>query len=1131
MVKKKLSKNKKNFSKKTLGGGKKNIVSSKLSPMKKMSRKRFKIKKRKTEKKMNAKMKGGKKRSRKQRGGAAASMPPFGPGSKSHLAMIEAAKAAKQQPRVTSESATDAAMVPAAMDDLLPGATSSFVQPTSVVTITKEEVEDYLLDYYKSRKHNISETAIKRIQPVNRDFYSGNGKKGRLSKCFFDETSTDYDETRFFENEIARLEEAFKKIDFTRLDDRLKKAFEKINFTSLDVSNLNDICCAYCSCHLGFLSVCINTTKSQQHNRVSENIKEVLTDKRSIGYSVIDNSSFKLPAKDKIHYSHYMDYRLEGIGVINYETPETGNLGIAIDELLFLGTVIAANQDGTHDIIRVMDNKRKPAKTDELYSGFNLVRTLINSMFIHLLFKKKVFYSAKEIIVLFELIQRQPDDFLHYDVLEQTVKPNSADTFFKNRFIKLLIKLNLVSAEPQIELPMGIINNKLMSRFELDGAYSNRILSMGIINDTQLLTQKLDRNDFATTANVQRWAQNILVESNQEQEQEQEKDHLLKIVGTDITEAEKATKLVEDEEFKIFCGKMPKQEVNQERFKLPFSMFYPVPCIYISHDAAVSANNDEGAAASPANNARNILSRGLIMTITEKQQVYFTVVPDNPDLYKDESQWITFELIDELSPSSNNKKRNLQLFSAKDVVANCNIHFKKCLHCQKIVENYETKSIDGNWVDFTDLHNVVGCHISAALRLLKIIPDRLYSLGASLNPTQLDDYTPCTAVVVASEDGFSRLSAITELYYGHNYAVPHKLEEKYLLFTPPKSYLEKNNLLPCFWTLTNCLQQLAEYIPSYQSEAMEATSIDRLKEMQLSRQVGRVENEETDVMLVGTRPLMPELDNKKLEGIIITHLNEKHIECDINEDFIEIKFILLTYSSNGETIEIIKLENIKLDTLGIDAYAEKKYKITDLTNEIISGILHDLHYKKIEQDAEDIFFFIKKEVDNVFFSLKEYLQGNRKASFNLSSYNRMEPEEADRHMLISKLTQEIGKSECISFVITKRDRTHIQSLTQKQKQKIRLYNKKTAKIMGYNPPVEATNVTLSPKKNRGVIIHSTEHNPELEPGKRKRKPSNDNDEVSAKTPRFIPKEILSSMSREEMKKQVQILLEAIQEKK
>ena len=77
MVKKKLSKNKKNFSKKTLGGGKKNIVSSKLSPMKKMSkklspRKRFKIKKRKTEKKMNAKMKGGKKRSRKQRGGAAA---------------------------------------------------------------------------------------------------------------------------------------------------------------------------------------------------------------------------------------------------------------------------------------------------------------------------------------------------------------------------------------------------------------------------------------------------------------------------------------------------------------------------------------------------------------------------------------------------------------------------------------------------------------------------------------------------------------------------------------------------------------------------------------------------------------------------------------------------------------------------------------------------------------------------------------------------------------------------------------------------------------------------------------------------------------------------------------------------
>ena len=74
MVKKKLSKKKKNVSKKTLGGGKKNIVSRKLSPRNKISkklspRKRFKIIKRKTEKKRYAKMKGGKKRSRTQRGG------------------------------------------------------------------------------------------------------------------------------------------------------------------------------------------------------------------------------------------------------------------------------------------------------------------------------------------------------------------------------------------------------------------------------------------------------------------------------------------------------------------------------------------------------------------------------------------------------------------------------------------------------------------------------------------------------------------------------------------------------------------------------------------------------------------------------------------------------------------------------------------------------------------------------------------------------------------------------------------------------------------------------------------------------------------------------------------------------
>ena len=61
-----LSKNNKN-PKKTLGGGKKNKVSRKLSP-----RKRFKEGKRKTQKKRYAKMKGGKKRSRKQRGGAAA---------------------------------------------------------------------------------------------------------------------------------------------------------------------------------------------------------------------------------------------------------------------------------------------------------------------------------------------------------------------------------------------------------------------------------------------------------------------------------------------------------------------------------------------------------------------------------------------------------------------------------------------------------------------------------------------------------------------------------------------------------------------------------------------------------------------------------------------------------------------------------------------------------------------------------------------------------------------------------------------------------------------------------------------------------------------------------------------------
>ena len=83
MVKKKLYKKKKNVSKKTLGGGKKNIVSRKLSPRNKISkklspRKRFKIIKRKTEKKRYAKMKGGKKRSRTQRGGMDAGGPAGG---------------------------------------------------------------------------------------------------------------------------------------------------------------------------------------------------------------------------------------------------------------------------------------------------------------------------------------------------------------------------------------------------------------------------------------------------------------------------------------------------------------------------------------------------------------------------------------------------------------------------------------------------------------------------------------------------------------------------------------------------------------------------------------------------------------------------------------------------------------------------------------------------------------------------------------------------------------------------------------------------------------------------------------------------------------------------------------------